>query len=74
MILGKPKNDDEDGREVVDVRHKVEEVDKIKLSDEDLKKLEEVLLNPPAPNEALKSAAENYKKEVNDFEIGWPPA
>ncbi len=33
------------------------------LSEEDLKKLEEVLLNPPPPNEALVRAAEKYKEE-----------
>jgi hypothetical protein len=47
------------------------EVSKVRLSEEDLKKLEEVLLNPPPPNENLKNAAEEYKKklELTDEEI-----
>lgn len=42
----------------------ISEVSKIRLSEEDLKKLEEVLLNPPPPNEKLKSAAKEYNEEV----------
>lgn len=38
------------------------EIARIRLSENDLKKLEEVLTNPPGPNEALIKAAENYKK------------
>lgn len=41
---------------------------RIHLSENDLKKLEEVLLNPPPPNEALIKAAEKYK-EMTDEEI-----
>jgi len=41
----------------------VSEVSRLRLSEEDLKKLEEVLLNPPPPNEALVRAAEKYKEE-----------
>lgn len=43
------------------------EIARIKLSDEDLKKLEEVLLNPPPPNEALVNAAEDYRKVTNQL-------
>jgi hypothetical protein len=40
----------------------VDETTRIRLSENDLKKLEEVLLNPPAPNENLVNAAEKYKE------------
>ena len=40
----------------------VDETTRIHLSENDLKKLEEVLLNPPAPNENLMKAAEEYKR------------
>jgi hypothetical protein len=41
----------------------VDETTRIRLSENDLKKLEEVLLNPPAPNENLVNAAEKYKEK-----------
>jgi hypothetical protein len=54
----------------------VGETSRLRLSEEDLKKLEEVLLNPPLPNEKLKEAAKRYSEEVkekhvhiNDFEV-----
>jgi hypothetical protein len=40
------------------------EVSKVNLSEEDLKKLEEILTRMPAPNEELKSAASDYKNEI----------
>jgi Protein of unknown function (DUF1778) len=52
----------------------VDETTRIHLSENDLKKLEEVLLSPPVPNEKLKEAAQRYSDEVrqkhtpiNDF-------
>ena len=56
----------------------VDETTRLHLSENDLKKLEEVLLNPPPPNEKLKEAAEEYErrgeilKEIikNDEELG----
>jgi hypothetical protein len=56
----------------------VDETTRIHLSENDLKKLEEVLLNPPPPNEELKKAAEEYKRRgellaeiiKNDEEMG----
>lgn len=49
----------------------VDETTRIRLSENDLKKLEEVLLNPPAPNENLVNAAEKYKQitTLSDEEI-----
>lgn len=41
----------------------VSEVSRVRLSEDDLKKLEEVLFNPPPPNEALMMAAEKYKEQ-----------
>lgn len=44
----------------------ISEVSRIRLSEDDLKKLEETLLNPPKPNENLKSAAFYYKSKVEE--------
>lgn len=56
----------------------VDETTRIHLSENDLKKLEETLLNPPPLNEKLKKAAEEYKRRgellveimENDEELG----
>ena len=56
----------------------VDETTRIHLSENDLKKLEEVLLNPPPPNEELKKAADEYERRgellreimKNDEELG----
>ena len=44
----------------------IEEESRLKLSEEDLKILEEALLNPPPPNEKLKEAAQRYSDEVRE--------
>jgi hypothetical protein len=44
----------------------VDESSRLHLTDDDLKKLEEVLLNPPFPNEKLKEAAQKYSEEVRE--------
>lgn len=44
----------------------ISEVSRIRLSEDDLKILEEALLNPPKPNENLKSAAVYYKSKVEE--------
>ena len=62
LIMITKKNDEEE----VDVKDVVEESAKLKLSENDLKKLEEVLLNPPLPNEKLKEAAKRYSDEVRE--------
>lgn len=58
----------------------IDETTRLHLTDDDLKKLEEVLLNPPVPNDKLKEAAQKYSDEVrekhvhiNDFEIDEEP-
>jgi len=43
----------------------VGEVSKVRLSEDDLKKLEEILLNPPNPSEELKKASELYNEQTN---------
>jgi hypothetical protein len=45
----------------------VGEVSRLRLSEEDLKKIEEVLLNPPPPNEKLKDAAEKYNEKLKSL-------
>ena len=51
---------------VVQAKDIVAEVSRLRLSDDDLKKLEEVLLNPPSPNENLKKASEDYKNQIKE--------
>lgn len=61
-----------------DLKNFVDETVRLRLSEDDLKKLEEVLLNPPPPNEELKKAANEYKRREdllaeivrNDEEMG----
>lgn len=48
----------------IDAADLVGEISRVRLSENDLQKLEEILLNPPPPNEALKEAAEDYKEKV----------
>ena len=42
----------------------IEEESRLKLSEEDLKILENILLNPPPPNDNLKEAVKTYNEEV----------
>jgi hypothetical protein len=61
-----------------DLKNFVDETVRLRLSEDDLKKLEDVLLNPPSPNEELKKAADEYKRRgdllaeimKNDEELG----
>jgi len=61
-----------------DLKHFVDESVRLHLSEDDLKRLEEVLLNPPKPNEELKKAADEYERRgellreimKNDEELG----
>jgi hypothetical protein len=50
-----------------DLKEFVDESTRIRLSDEDLRILEETLLNPPAPNDKLKEAAEKYKETQREM-------
>lgn len=47
-----------------DVKEIIEEESRLKLSENDIKKLEEILLNPPPPNDNLKKGAEEYNQKV----------
>jgi len=49
-----------------DLKNFVDETIRVRLSEDDLKKLEEVLLNPSKPNEKLKEAAKKYSDEVRE--------
>ena len=61
-----------------DLKNFVDETVRLRLSEDDLKKLEETLLSPPPPNEELKKAADEYKRREdllvemvrNDEEMG----
>ena len=52
-----------------DLKDFVDESSRIHLSDNDLKILEEVLLNPPAPNEKLKEAAQKYNNDFDETSV-----
>jgi hypothetical protein len=78
---GKKEDEDEDEKEPSspeDLKNFVDETTRIRLSEDELKKLEEVLLNPPPPNEELKKAADEYERRgellaeimKNDEELG----
>lgn len=45
------------------------EVSKVRLSEDDLKKLEDILINPPKPNEELQKAVEEYKSNESEINI-----
>lgn len=50
-------------KNVVDASEIISEVSKIRLSENDLKKLEEILLNPPQPNKNLIDAAKEFEEK-----------
>lgn len=60
------KDEDELTSKPEDLKDFVDETSRVHLSEEDLKKLEGVLLNPPPPNEKLKEAAQRYSDEVRE--------
>jgi hypothetical protein len=72
------KEDEKEPSSPEELKDFVDETTRIHLSENDLKKLEDVLLNPPAPNEELKEAAEEYTRRgellaeimKNDEEMG----
>ena len=70
LVMVKRKDDEtEEEPSKIDASDLVGEVSKIRLSENDLKKLEEILLNPPAPNEKLKEAAQIYSEKVKEKHI-----
>ena len=63
------KKEDEDEKEQSnpeDLKNFVDETTRLHLTENDLNKLEEALLNPPKPNDNLKSAAEYYKMKTDE--------
>ena len=50
----------------VDAKDLIAEVSRVRLSEEDLKKLEAALLNPPKPNDNLLNAKETYDQNMED--------
>ena len=71
IVTTKPHIDDDevvDEKITLEAKDIVAEVSRLRLSENDLKKLEEVLLNPPPPNEFLTQAAEKYNEEVKKKE------
>jgi hypothetical protein len=62
------ENEVVDEKITLDAKDIVAEVSRLRLSENDLKKLEKVLLNPPPPNEFLTQAAEKYNEEVEKKE------
>jgi len=71
MIGNKRKEDElepitEPSTNPEDLKQFVDETARIKLSQEDLNKLESILLNPPKPNDKLKDAAQRYGEEVRE--------
>ena len=75
LVMTKRKEEDQqdvDDKEEVDVKDVVDESARLKLSEEDLKKLEDILLNPPPPNDALKKAAKDYEEKVEEKKSIFP--
>lgn len=60
------KNNGQEINPAVDAKEIIGEVSRVRLSEEDLKILEKMLDNPPAPNEKLKNAVKEYKQKIND--------
>jgi hypothetical protein len=58
---------------VVEAKDIVGEVSRVRLSEDDLSVLEEILSNPPKPNEELVKAFEKYKKKVDENFDGFVP-
>ena len=51
---------------VIDAKDIIGEVSRVRLSEDDLSVLEDILSNPPKPNEDLVKASEEYKKKVDE--------
>jgi hypothetical protein len=77
LVMAK-KEEEEIPSNPEDLKNFVDESTRLRLTEDDLKKLEETLLSPPPPNENLMKAAEEYKRRgellteimKNDQELG----
>jgi hypothetical protein len=78
LVLTKKEDEEIQPSNPEDLKNFVDETTRLHLSENDLKKLEETLLNPPKPNEELKKASDEYKRRgellaeiiKNDEELG----
>lgn len=59
----KSETKDSDTTQKINASDLVGEISRVRLSDEDLKTLEAILLNPPKPNQELKKTSDEYKNE-----------
>jgi hypothetical protein len=66
LVLGDGKKEEEVEIKEDNTKEIIEEESRLKLSENDLKILENILLNPPPPNEKLKDAAQKYSDEVRE--------
>jgi hypothetical protein len=64
LVLGESKKEEEVEVKEDKTKDIIEEESRLKLSKEDLKILESVLLNPPPPNDNLKEAVKIYEEEI----------
>jgi hypothetical protein len=64
LVLGDGKKEEEVEIQEDNTKEIIEEESRLKLSEDDLKMLESVLLNPPSPNDNLKEAAKIYNEQV----------
>ena len=66
LILDKDKKEEEPNLPSTpeDLKNFVDETVRLRLSDNDLKRLEEILLNPPPPNQNLKEGVKKYNEEL----------
>ena len=67
LMIGSRKKDEEEVKPTADpedLKNFVDETVRLRLSDEELKILEDALLNPPPPNDALKEAVQKYNEEI----------
>ena len=58
---------------VVEAKDIVGEVSRVRLSEDDLSVLEEILSNPPKPNEELVKAVKEYEKKLDEDFDGFVP-
>jgi len=64
LVLGENKKEEEEEIKEDKTKEIIEEESRLKLSEEDLKILESVLLTPPPPNDNLKEEAKIYNEQV----------
>jgi hypothetical protein len=62
LVLGENKKEEEVKEDKT--KEIIEEESRLKLSEEDLKILESVLLTPPPPNDNIKEAAKTYSEQI----------